>query len=74
VDPDCPVRYIPTLYFWSAAGCGSSIANPLSNDESEETLRLLVAKFVQETAAGKRYVDRITSDIIKSGGKSCGGC
>ncbi len=55
VDPQCPARYVPTLYYWDpAGGCGSSIANPLSDDETEEALRVIVAKFVQETAAGKR--------------------
>ncbi|GIL73773.1 hypothetical protein Vretimale_5360 [Volvox reticuliferus] len=74
VDPDCPVRFVPTLYYWSEKGCGSSVANPLNNDETEESLRLIVAKFVQQTASGQRYVDRITREIIESGGKGCGGC
>ncbi|GLC34863.1 Thioredoxin domain-containing protein 17 [Pleodorina starrii] len=74
VDTRCPVRYVPTLYYWSEEGCGSSVANPLNSDETEETLRLTVAKFVQETAAGQRYVDRLTREIIQSGGKGCGGC
>jgi hypothetical protein len=54
VDEACPVRYVPTLYYWSAEGCGSSVANPLNSDETEEGLRLVVAKFVQQTAAGQR--------------------
>lgn len=55
VDPQCPARYVPTLYYWDpTGGCGSAIANPLSDDETEEALRVIVAKFVQETAAGKR--------------------
>ncbi|EFJ42501.1 hypothetical protein VOLCADRAFT_107196 [Volvox carteri f. nagariensis] len=74
VDPQCPVRYVPTLYHWSTEGCGSSVSNPLSSDETEENLRLTVAKFVQQTAAGQRYVDRLTREIIQSGGKGCGGC
>ncbi|KXZ41878.1 hypothetical protein GPECTOR_254g638 [Gonium pectorale] len=74
VDPQCPVHFVPTLYFWTTEGCGSSIANPLNSDETEESLRLMVAKFVKQTAAGKRYVDRVTREIIESGGKGCGDC
>ncbi|PNW76053.1 hypothetical protein CHLRE_12g549500v5 [Chlamydomonas reinhardtii] len=74
VDAQCPVHYVPTLYYWTPAGCGSSIANPLNSDEQDETLRLLVAKFVAETAAGQRYVDAVTKDIIASGGKACNRC
>ncbi|GFR48086.1 hypothetical protein Agub_g9925 [Astrephomene gubernaculifera] len=75
VDPGCPVTFVPTLYSWSAAaGCGSWLANPLNSDQPPEALRLLLARFVQQTAAGKRYVDRVTREIIESGGKGCGGC
>lgn len=55
MDASCPVRYVPTLIHWVAGnGPGSRLEYVLSSDESEETVRLAVAKFLKETAQGRR--------------------
>jgi hypothetical protein len=63
VDKACPVRYIPTLYHWQRERadlgdtappvCGPFIAAELNSDETEESLRLAVARFVREVASGQ---------------------
>mmetsp|Transcript_16147 Transcript_16147/g.34964 ORF Transcript_16147/g.34964 Transcript_16147/m.34964 type:complete len:201 (+) Transcript_16147:174-776(+) len=73
-DPDAPIAYLPTLYHWSSSGGPSShISRALSSDESVEELRLVVAKFIRDTAAGIRRVEEVTSKVIRSGGRGCGG-
>ena len=75
LQADAPLTYIPTLYFWSAAGAaGDSLATPLNRNEAVPDLNVIVAKFVQKTAAGLKYVDKFTEQVIESKGKNCARC
>lgn len=75
MDTECAVGHIPTLVHWTKDGPGAQLGTrELNSDETEEALRLSIARFVQESAAGKAHVDRVTQMVLDSGGKSCMGC
>lgn len=52
--PYCSVTYVPTLVHWMEEGAGSRLTYVLSSDETQEDVRLALAKFLKETAAGRR--------------------
>lgn len=74
VDAQCPIKYLPTLVYWSKEGPGAHVSNALSSSQTPEELRVTIANFVKETAAGRGFVDRVTKAVLDSGGKSCTGC
>ncbi|KAG2486528.1 hypothetical protein HYH03_014829 [Edaphochlamys debaryana] len=74
-DKTCMVTYLPTLYYYTPEhGCDAILDRTLNSDETKESLRVLIAQFVKEVAPGKRYVDRVTAEVIATKGKTCGGC
>lgn len=73
-DKQTPVRYVPTLYHWTTAGPGARISNRLNSKERIEELRLITARFLNETAGQIRSVVTVAQLVIESKGKKCGGC
>mmetsp|Transcript_27264 Transcript_27264/g.69415 ORF Transcript_27264/g.69415 Transcript_27264/m.69415 type:complete len:211 (-) Transcript_27264:171-803(-) len=74
VDKAAPVRYVPTLYHWTQEGAGARISNQLNSDEEVETLRVVVATFMNATAGHSKSVVSVAQLVIESKGKHCGGC